>query len=80
MELFDDMMDKVNWQEAERKPDPDSNGMLYATHEGVMQFGSIAIRVYRLNNGAAVFNAHPPHSAPSQSRPLIGQSARYAGR
>ena len=50
------MMDGVEWVERDESEPVPADG-LYATHEGVFDLLGHKMRCYRLNNGAAVFNA-----------------------
>lgn len=50
-------MDRVEWTPFERTEQPEP-GSLFATHEGVMNFGAgIVLRCYQLSNGQMVFDA-----------------------
>lgn len=49
-----DLLAGAVWTEASHDQVPDG---LYATHEGVFEFGGARLRCYRLNDGRAIFDA-----------------------
>jgi hypothetical protein len=50
------MLDGVVWVEGEA-PEDTSDGIPFATHEGVLEIAGYKLRCYRLNTGQAVFHA-----------------------
>jgi hypothetical protein len=52
------MLDGVEWREADPvQQEGESDGLPYATHEGVLEIAGVKLRCYRLNTGQAIFNA-----------------------
>ena len=54
------MLDGVHWQEAPT-PEQPSDGMLWATHAGVLELAGSKLRCYRLSNGQTIFDADDFH-------------------
>jgi len=57
---IDTMLDGVQWRAREGSPDT-TNGLPYATHEGVLEIFGHNLRCYRLNTGQTVFDADDVH-------------------
>ena len=54
MTPIESLLTNVDWVRTRNEPKGD---LPYATHEGVLKIGEIALRCYRLNTGQAIFNA-----------------------
>lgn len=56
----DVLMDAVKWESIPAGPagETDANHVVpYATHTGVLHVGTVALRVYQLNDGQRIINA-----------------------
>lgn len=51
------MLDGVQWQEIDHGAENDSDGLPFATHEGVLEIAGVKLRCYRLSDGRSIFNA-----------------------
>lgn len=49
------LLDTVEWQKL--PPPRADNGLPFATHEGVLEFGEARLRCYQLSTGVRVFDA-----------------------
>ena len=54
------LLDSVNWERIDATP-ADTNGLPYATHQGVLTIGGEALRCFRLNDGRAILHADDVH-------------------
>jgi len=56
--MFDELVSQVDWRPSKHAASPVPDGMVRATHTGVIQLTGQELRCYKLTTGENVFNAH----------------------